>query len=318
MGKYTNKFTPETVEDFLDCYEDAQESIVKYLKEQLDSFDFEKIPDDDLEKYSNSILNFYQELPDAERIMVDSKCNGVVGESREISFISFNYTDTFKKLLDRLSSDVLKKWRHGNTEYQCKFNTDIIYAHGTVSEFPIIGVNDESQIANKALLNTAEFKNIMIKSNSVAALGRLWHKKAEEQISQSRIVCVFGMSLGETDAKWWRKIALWLKADSNRHLIIYWYVNNPPNGISVRKQLQEKNKVITKLLSYSNFKPEEINSFRERIHTIINTGSFLKLNSNIGIESSSDENSIANIAKSAMEWGEFDELNEKLPQITVV
>ena len=50
MGKYTSKFTPETVEDFLDCYEDAQESIVKYLKEQLDSFDVDKIPKAELEK----------------------------------------------------------------------------------------------------------------------------------------------------------------------------------------------------------------------------------------------------------------------------
>lgn len=276
LGKYTAKFTPDRVSQFLDCYEDAQSDIVQYLKEQEAKCDVNAISEDALSAFADTILNFYQELPDLERIPVDAVCNNITNESRDISFVSFNYTGILEKILKRLPT-VLKKWKNGSTEYVCKVNPDVIHVHGTISEFPIIGVDVETQIINKELLATPQFREIMIKAECVNALGRLWHRQAEERISQSRIVCVFGMSLGETDAKWWRKLAQWVKADGNRHIIIYWYDKNPPDGLSVRKQLEGKNNVIEKLLSYSQLTNKEKDTVRSRIHVIINTSKFLKV-----------------------------------------
>ena len=117
----------------------------------------------------------------------------------------------------------------------------------------------------------------MIKAECVNALGLLWHRQAEELISQSRIVCVFGMSLGETDAKWWRNLAQWLRADGNRHVAIYWYNRNPPSGVSIRKQLECKNRVKEKFLAYSQLTDREKDTVKSRIHVIINTNKFLKI-----------------------------------------
>lgn len=277
LGKYTAEFPPELVSQFLDCYDDAQGGIVEYLKEQEEKCDMDAISDDSLKAFADTILNFYQELPDLERISVNSVCNGIQNESREISFVSFNYTGILGEILKRLPSTTLKMWRNGNAEYTCTLNPNIIHVHGTISEFPIIGVDADGQIVNKELLATPQFREIMIKAECVNALGRLWHRQAEELISQSRIVCVFGMSLGETDAKWWRKLAQWLKADGNRHVVIYWYDRNPPNGVSIRKQLEGKNRVIEKLLSYSQLTDKEKDTVRSRIHVIINTNKFLKI-----------------------------------------
>lgn len=277
LGKYTAEFTPNRAFQFLDCYEDAQGGIVQYLKEQEAKCNVGAVSDDSLGIFADSILNFYQELSDLEKIAVNAVCNGVQNENREISFISFNYTGILGEILKRLPSTILKKWRNGSYEHTCTLNPNIIHVHGTITEFPIIGVDADGQIVNQELLATPQFREIMIKAECVNALGRLWHRQAEELISQSRIVCVFGMSLGETDAKWWRKLAQWLKADGNRHVVIYWYDRNPPNGVSIRKQLEGKNRVIEKLLSYSSLTDTEKNTVKSRIHVIINTNKFLKI-----------------------------------------
>lgn len=276
LGKYTAQFSPEQASQFLDCYEDAQSGIVQYLKEQTKKCKVSAIADDILKEFANTILNCYQELPDMERNAVNVVCNEVKDDNRNISFLSFNYTRVLEEILQRLPT-ILKKWKYGATEYTCTINPNVIHVHGTMSEFPIIGVDTDEQIANKALLSTPQFREIMIKAECVNALGRLWHRRAEELISQSRIVCVFGMSLGETDAKWWRKLTQWLKADGNRHIVIYWYDKNPPNGVSIRRQLESKNRVIEKFLSYSQLTDKEKDTVRSRIHVIINTSKFLKI-----------------------------------------
>lgn len=277
LGKYTTHFSAESASQFLDCYEDAQEDLVRYLGEQVAQINIQAVSDDALAAFSDTILNFYQELPTLELRAVDAVCNGIQNENREISLISFNYTGVLDEILKRLPSTTLKKWKHGNVEYVCRMNTNVVHVHGTTSEFPILGVDADSQIINTEFLNDPRFREVMIKAECVEALGHVWHQQAEQLISQSRIVCVFGMSLGETDAKWWRKLAQWLKTDGNRHIIIHWYERNPPDGISVRKQLEAKNKVIGKFLSYSELTDKEKSAIRPRIHVIINTKKFLKI-----------------------------------------
>lgn len=277
LGKYTTHFSLESASQFLDCYEDAQADLVHYLKEQVAKINVEAVSDDALTAFSDTILNFYQELPTLELRTVDTVCNGIQNENREISFISFNYTGVLDEILKQLPSTTLKKWKHGNVEYVCRINPSVVHVHGTTSEFPILGVDADAQIINTELLNDPRFREVMIKAECVAALGHIWHQQAEQLISQSKIVCIFGMSLGETDAKWWRKLAQWLKADGGRRIIVHWYDRNPPNGISARKQLETKNKVIDKFLSYSSLTDKEKSTLRSRIHVIINTKNFLKI-----------------------------------------
>lgn len=191
--------------------------------------------------------------------------------------MTFNYTNTLERIIARLPSETLASWTTRGYGYSYKISRDVLHVHGTTHEFPVLGVNDESQIANKELLETPQFKEMLCKADSVRALGKLWHEEAEKQISKSKFVCVLGMSLGDSDAKWWRKLNQWLKADNSRRLIIYWFEEKPPNGISIRKELQYKEKVKNRLISFSKLSPEEITSIKSRIYVVINTKKFLKL-----------------------------------------
>lgn len=278
LGKYTANFSKETVDQFIECLDDAQANIRQYLLEQEDTFDIAQCTDQSIEAFKKTIWNFYEEANDREKAQIKSMLDNIAGQDREISFITFNYTDTLERILKAIPDDVLAKWRHSNREYAYRLNRNVLHVHGTTESFPVLGVNDESQIANKELLNTPQFKEMLVKAQNVHALGMLWHNQAEEQISNSRVVCILGMSLGATDAKWWRKLVQWLKADGNRHIILYWFEKNPPNGISTVKQLQVVDAAKNKLLSYTaNLSANEIAALKNRIHVVINTSKYLRL-----------------------------------------
>lgn len=278
LGKYTENFTKETVDQFIECLDDAQANIRQYLLEQESSFDITQCTDTSMVAFQKSLWNFYEEISDLEKGPMRGSINAVPNEDREISFITFNYTNTLERILKVVPEGSLSTWKHISSVYGYKLNRNVLHVHGTTDRFPVLGVNDESQIANKELLNTAQFKEMLVKAENVRALGMLWHNQAEEQISNSRVVCILGMSLGATDAKWWRKLVQWLKADGNRHVILYWFEKNPPNGISTVKQLQAVDRAKNKLLTYTEkLSANEVSSLKNRIHVVINTSKYLRL-----------------------------------------
>ena len=52
-------------------------------------------------------------------------------------------------------------------------------------------------------------------------MGQRRTELAEEIIDKSQIICIFGMSMGITDKRWWEKICVWLLSDPHKLLIIY-------------------------------------------------------------------------------------------------
>lgn len=277
LGAYTSNFTKETVDQFLECYEDAQEGIAEYLTKQEQILDLNRFPREAYDSFRRSIVNFYEEIPDGEKDQIRESLNYSAAQNREVTVISFNYTHSFERILGKIPDEPLATWRTNGLQYICKIKRNIIHVHGTTTAYPILGVNDNSQIANKELINVPEFKEMIVKTECVNTLGQLWHKRAEEQITNSQFVCVLGMSLGESDAKWWYLIAKWLTGNDKRHVIVYWYEKNPPGGVSIFKQIRCVNRVKNKLLSYSDLPDAVKEKIRDRIHVVINTGKFLQL-----------------------------------------
>lgn len=277
LGEYTAFFNQESVNDYIECYDDIQNNIITYLRMQSKVFDSSVYSSYAIESFGRSVWNFYDEVSDQEKTTIRDQINSILSENKEFTFVSFNYTDTLEQILERIQDVNLAKWKYNSNVYVYRLNKNVIHVHGATNDFPIIGVNDDSQIVNKDLLNEPQFRQIMIKAETVNELGKLWHQQAEEQISNSRVVCILGMSLGQSDAKWWRKLVQWLRGSLNRHLIIYHYEKNPPNGISVVKQIRCVNKVKDRFLSYSDISDEQKQEIKSRIHVVINTQKFLQL-----------------------------------------
>lgn len=277
LGQYTSRFTVDQVGKFLECYEDAHEMIVKFLELQKDAFDFEHISDEALTFFKNGLLKFYQDLSPQEIKIFEEMLDSDKINNSVINFLSFNYTDTLDRVVEELSKAPLKQCPIANGTRNMNVNKKIVHMHGTSTTYPVLGVDNETQIANQDFLSVPNFNEVLLKPQSVNAIGELWHSEAEELIFKSKIVGVFGMSIGESDAKWWNVILKWLKDNPTRRLIIFWYSKNPPNGISIYRKLEETQKAKTALCKHSALTPEEIKNISKRIHIAINTKNVLNL-----------------------------------------
>lgn len=62
--------------------------------------------------------------------------------------------------------------------------------------------------------------NELVKPRQNQIIRMNYDYNATRVINQSKIICVYGMSIGETDKKWWELIMNWLQGNPDRHLIV--------------------------------------------------------------------------------------------------
>lgn len=276
LGKYTEKFSPETVEAFYECYEDAHDSVVEYLQKVKTDFMLEDLTDEDIETMRNGISNYYQELNPKENTLFSGIEKQDEAYNTRIQFISFNYTDCLDRYVKLVSNEPLRTWDY-NGKREFAVNPEVLHIHGTETNFPILGVSEKYQIVNQELLSVDGFAEMMVKPQSVQFIGEPWYEDAMSEINQSQIICITGMSLGESDSLWWEKINQWIRGNTTRRLIVFWYETQPLNRISILQDYTTRNKVKEKLLSYSGLTKEQKEALKSRIHIVINTKSVLQI-----------------------------------------
>lgn len=278
LGEYTKNFTVDTVQQFIDCYNDANEKLMEYLQKERDRFDKELISDSELQKFINGLKGFYLELTPKERQVIEQLFKDTISENRIINFISYNYTDTLDKCVSYIGSQPLAFWKDPlDHSYKLSANLNVVHAHGRLTQNPVFGVNDESQIANKDLLSVPDFASIIIKPKCVEELGEFWHDDINALIKNSTIICIFGMSMGETDKIWFYKIMEWLNANSARQLIIYWQTKEPSKNQSITRFFSNRREARNKILNYFNCSNDVREKLGSRIHILENTKTVLRV-----------------------------------------
>ena len=97
---------------------------------------------------------------------------------------------------------------------------EIVHVHGYTDRDLIMGVNDASQIENDEFKQDETVLNELVKPRQNEIIKMNYDYRATQIIKGSRIICIYGMSIGETDQKWWKLIMQWLQMDRNNHLIV--------------------------------------------------------------------------------------------------
>lgn len=277
LGKYTMNFTKENAQQFIDCYEDAHEKLIEYLKKESE-YSEDEMTEERVRTLSEGLKNFYAELPPKEKKPFDTLFAEHKNENIIMKFISYNYTDVLDKCIASVAREPFVTWTgSGNHRYSYFVATEITHAHGCLLFHPVFGVNDESQIANKDLMDIPNFAKLMVKPRCVDALGELWHDEVNKAIDDSAVICIFGMSMGITDSIWFERIMGWLQANENRQLIIYWHTQHPSEQRSNWRFLDNISKAQKKITDYSNLTDDKIETINGRIHVIENTKSVLQI-----------------------------------------
>lgn len=172
--------------------------------------------------------------------MDKTKFDGFLGtvstSSKDINVITLNYTNTLEKILG-LSPNITTKGFGGNTNLR-----NIIHVHGQLGESIIIGVDHPGQIKNDEFRKNEDIKDIMIKIDSNESMKETRHMECERFIANANVIVLFGVSLGETDARWWKLIGQNLKRRKNLAIIQHLYnpgAINPTQRQKIR-QLERK------------------------------------------------------------------------------
>lgn len=194
-------------------------------------------------------------------------------ESVDYFFIDFNYTHVLDNLYDlvkekaEIGAHQIVSQRYGHILH------GPIHIHGEQGKKnSILGVDNINQLGTD--LEADENTECMIKSNISTRIGENKEQKVIDIIDNSTFIFIYGMSLGKTDIRWWKRICEWLRTSNGRKLYIYVHDENDTGDSTTSKMIYE-NQVRNKFLDAAECMDETIRTqIKKRIFAIQNSDIF--------------------------------------------
>ena len=206
FGEYASRC--KDAEDYMQLFEDFIRQFSIYLENEESTFDDEKT-EEILHGMKRALSSYYDIRPADKDAVVP-----FIKSYKTFNFISFNYTCCLDKCIETVKSTP-NSLSSINGEIG-----EIVHVHGYTDRDLIMGVNDASQIENDEFKQDVTVLNELVKPRQNEIIKMNYDYRATQIIKGSRIICIYGMSIGETDQKWWKLIMQWLQMDRNNHLIV--------------------------------------------------------------------------------------------------
>ena len=270
LGAKTIESPLNTVEGIVKCKRDLDRSLKEYLKKQQDRVDFSS-NQSYVSKMEHSISGFPSLFKKATKPRIDKVFSSYKGENVTYNAISFNYTNIFDKCFLAVNQKIGHYIHNGKTCYYQRGR--VIHAHGTTDSSMIVGVNDESQIANKDLASDRLVKRFLIKPHMNNLSEDLRDEDAINILENSAIIVVFGMSLGKTDKLWWEIIAERMITENRCILILADYQNELDNSF-VYEVEEAKEKGKEKFFAAAGLNNDHWLKIKDRVFVFFNTPLF--------------------------------------------
>lgn len=280
FGKYTGLYNSSEIDIFEKCYNNFISELSNYLEKEQNRIKFKNEEDINIKisKTCSNIFNSFYSLKYLSRqshITIKETINKFRSdEPYNYNFINFNYTDVFDRFINSMTkvSPVLTHINRNESKIYDKLHLPL-HIHGKINDGMIFGVDNETQISNTYFSSDIIFKNYFIKSNAINEIGTLSNTMAKQLIDDSHIICVFGMSFGETDRVWWNTIKDWLFKDNNQLIL---YIHDPTiNNCLVSSITQNKSNLFRKIFNMEFLDPK--NEIRNRVHFSFNKNLFADL-----------------------------------------
>ena len=223
LGEKVKIVGEDKLDSFMDAHEDLDSLLLEYLEEEQSKYSVDKNINEIISELARSLTELKNELTDEEQESFQNTFNAHRSEDFNYSFITFNYTDILDQFIKKAKSGNMDLGSHidPNGRNHKHLISEVHHVHGTLFEGVVLGVNDETQINNDFFRQQTMFKDVFLKSNINKKMGERRTEHADEIINRSQIICIFGMSMGITDKRWWQKIISWLVSNSDRKLIIF-------------------------------------------------------------------------------------------------
>ncbi len=264
LGIYTGKIesSGESANRFIKDKLELDDCLKNYLANEQKKFTMKR------DEMKNLLINAFEQFKEGnnenERLLIRKTLDSCKDENYIYQCITFNYTKCIDQVWKTLRDS--ETGRHNTVGARHKeFSGNVLHIHGTLEDNEMItGVNDEKQISNSSLAQNIHVKWALIKPYLNQAIGQNKTQKAQKIIDHSAIVCVYGMSLGETDNIWWKYLGQWLTKQTAHILMIYHYAPGFTVTHPVRQLMHAEN-VKRAFLKRTDLTPAEQSAVQPRI-----------------------------------------------------
>lgn len=262
FGAHSIDFKIQDKKRYLDRFENFIERFNEYLEKVESCVDISN--EDEIARMMNRAISNYKEIRTADRNIINSYYKHFP-KDRAYNFVSFNYTNTIDQCV-LLLKDYLKKEPHRKV-------TPVLHIHGYLDDAMVVGVNDPSQILNPDFAADEEVKSELVKSMQNESCRTDHEEEMRRLVDRSDIICIYGMSLGDTDKKWWEYIARWLTKNNDRILVVlkHEHTYKPKYPHSQKNTIEP---IRERFLSYSDLKDDVKADIKKRVLVGINNDVF--------------------------------------------
>ncbi|MCD8189199.1 MAG: bacteriophage abortive infection AbiH family protein [Clostridiales bacterium] len=225
-----------------------------------------------------SLTIFSQDLPEANQDSLQKTYAKYSAERFQYYFVCFNYTNSLNQIVN-ITKDVnplIGTHKNGGNTVNNKLGS-VVHIHGTLEADMILGVNDSDQINNNVLKADIDFLNMFTKQKMIESTEQQKIDHVKKILQDSRVVCIFGMSMGMTDKMWWQELVNWLGINPYNKMVVFCVEDkNNLQGFLPAKMYRLRNEVRETLLGYAGvFKgTQRYNDLCNRIFVAFNSQLF--------------------------------------------
>ena len=278
MGRQS-EFFKGNASDFLTCFDDFVTNFNEYLKNVCASINWSFVNSAIIKEFVDSLICFREYINSSDRNSLAQSVKCAQGGGGEINFLQLNYTDVFDELIQKSSDQFITCFKNPRKVRSYGITTigKNLHIHGSIDQYPVIGVYDAEQIYDEAIRNDISVSKVFIKSNFLNTIqARNVNEKipsnlAEDVIRRSTIICIYGSSIGSTDKNWWKIIGDWLKKATSQ-LIIFDRCGDDDDGISPKQILKreenienKKNQILEQFYRLAEWQQEDITGNEKKI-----------------------------------------------------
>ena len=295
IGQYTIEFSDDGQSDFQICLNDFTDELIQYLEAEEAKVDYDLCSEEIQKEFFRSISEYDADIAAKYR----NELHAIIAKNGGVNFrfISFNYTRILDQCLQRSFDEKTVVGKHvmNNTNYNHLVDRNVFHIHGCLPGPIILGVDNTNQISNKKWADQRRFQQKIAKPAMNARAGSLIDSDVSRTIKGSNIICIYGMSLGETDKTWWKLIGSWLYASDHR-LIIYGHNSNySRTAFTHQRQFTIQDELIDRFLDMAEIPEKDKSTLENKIFAVINPDLF---NINL-VDLTQQKKKIDNIEKEA-------------------
>lgn len=268
LGQYTEHIS--SVDELRHVYFHLNEALMSYLSFQ--ELDLKYQTSEAAEMLKKDLMNPQQSFRPRLRQEIVGYMNPASGSQDNVHIITFNYTNTIEGILESGNMKLPVELGVKNTNGSKRVLQSILHIHGTLNDTEVImGVNDKSQIKNEQLANDPSAQSMLIKPETTIYRGDLLDYKCEQIMQGADMYCLFGLSLGETDQKWWKLLSTRFNS-SNAHIIYYVHDDRKVNHKQDLWDMERE--YCDKLFERVASKNADKQAVVSRIHVLVNSNMF--------------------------------------------